>query len=259
MLDHYLKIDSTDYILNPLKTIEPTTQTKLLNAIKRLKKHEPIQYIIGYAHFADNLFKVTPAVLIPRPETEEWVNFLTQHYVSRPTSILDIGTGSGCIAITLKQKFPQAVVDAIDVSGEALAVARYNAAQLGVEVNFFETDILKEPLLSGNWSLIVSNPPYVRQQEKRLMQSNVLNYEPHVALFVDDADPFIFYKRIIHLSIRHLSLNGALCLEINEALGEEVVDLLNRANFKEISLYKDMQEKHRWVVATHHTHNTHRY
>ncbi len=248
LLDDYLQVGPADYILNPLCTIAPTIQEKLLDAITRLKQHEPIQYVIGATYFAGNLFKVTPAVLIPRPETEEWVTFLMRH-LSSPTSILDIGTGSGCIAITLKKRFPDAVVDAIDISKEALTVASYNASQLGVSVRFTETDILTKPLPSSKWSLIVSNPPYVRMQEKRFMHSNVLDYEPHLALFVDDADPLLFYKRIIYLAAHHLILNGTICLEINEALGEKIVDLLHHANFKQISLYKDMQQKERWVVA----------
>lgn len=246
LLDAYLQVDATDYILNTLCTIPSAIQKKLLDAVSRLKRHEPIQYVIGTTYFAGNLFKVTPAVFIPRPETEEWVTFLMYH-LSPPTSILDIGTGSGCIAITLKQRFPQAVVEAMDISKEALAVASYNAAQLGVAVRFIEADILTEPFPLSNWSLIVSNPPYVRMQEKPLMHANVLDYEPHLALFVDDA--LLFYRRIIQLAACHLSLNGTLCLEINEALGEEIVDLLHRANFKQISLYKDMHQKARWVIA----------
>ena len=248
LLDEYLQMDATDYILNSLCTIPPAIQKKLLDALSRLKKHEPIQYVIGATYFAGNRFKVTPDVLIPRPETEEWVTFL-MHHLAHPTSILDIGTGSGCIAITLKQQFPQAVVDAMDISKEALEVAAYNAAQVGVEVHFIEADILTEPLPLSNWSLIVSNPPYVRMKEKPLMHPNVLDYEPHLALFVDDADPLVFYRRIIQLATRHLSLHGTLCLEINEALGEKIVDLLHRANFKQICIYKDMYQKDRWVVA----------
>lgn len=256
LLDDYLQIDATDYLLNPLCTIAPTMQKKLLDAVRRLKKHEPIQYVIGTTYFAGNPFKVTPAVLIPRPETEEWVTFL-MHRLAYPTSILDIGTGSGCIAITLKQQFPQALVDALDISEEALAVAAYNAAQVGVTVRFIKADILTEPLPSSHWSLIVSNPPYVRMQEKPLMHANVLDYEPHLALFVHDDDPLLFYRRIVQLAARHLSLNGTLCLEINEAFGEKIVDLLHCANFTQISLYKDMRQKERWVVAVlEHKHGT---
>ncbi|MEF2228580.1 MAG: peptide chain release factor N(5)-glutamine methyltransferase [Candidatus Cardinium sp.] len=246
LLAAYLQVELADYILNPLCTISPALQKKLLDAVSRLNKHEPIQYVIGATYFAGNRLKVTPAVLIPRPETEEWVTFL-MHQLSPPTSILDIGTGSGCIAITLKQHFPQAAVDAIDISKEALAIAAYNAAQLGVAVHFIEMDILTEPLPATHWSLIVSNPPYVRLQEQSLMHANVLDYEPHLALFVHDG--LLFYRRIIQLAVRHLSLNGILCLEINEALGEKVVDLLYRANFKQICLYKDMHQKERWVIA----------
>ncbi|MGI2298319.1 peptide chain release factor N(5)-glutamine methyltransferase [Candidatus Cardinium hertigii] len=248
LLNYYLKVDLTDYVLNPLCTISPAVQKNLLDGLGRLKKNEPIQYVIGAAYFVGNLFKVTPAVLIPRPETEEWVIFLMR-YLSPPTSILDIGTGSGCIAITLKKQFPAALVDALDISKEALAVAVYNAAQLDVAVHFIEADILTDPLPSSNWSLIVSNPPYVSIQEKAFMDPNVLDYEPHLALFVHDDDPLLFYRQIIKCAVRHLCLNGILCLEINEALGEKIIDLLHCANFKQISLHKDIRQKDRWIMA----------
>ncbi|WP_243018693.1 MULTISPECIES: peptide chain release factor N(5)-glutamine methyltransferase [Candidatus Cardinium] len=248
LLAYYLQVHATDYILNPLCTIAPAIHIKLLDAIDRLKKQEPIQYVIGSTYFAGNCLKVTPAVLIPRPETEEWVTCL-MHHLSDPTSILDIGTGSGCIAITLKQHFPKAVVEAIDISKAALAVAAYNAAQIGVKVHFTTADILTDPLPASSWSLIVSNPPYVRMQEKPFMHANVVDYEPHLALFVPDNDPLIFHRRIIQLAALHLRTNGILCLEINEALGEKIVDLLHRANFKQITLHKDMRQKERWIMA----------
>ncbi|MGI2257673.1 peptide chain release factor N(5)-glutamine methyltransferase [Candidatus Cardinium hertigii] len=247
LLNYYLQVDLTDYILNPLCTISPAVQENILDGLGRLKKYEPIQYVIGATYFLGNLFKVTPAVLIPRPETEEWVAFLMRH-LSPPTSILDIGTGSGCIAITLKKQFPEALVDALDISKEALEVAAYNAMQLGVAVRFIEADILTDPLPSCNWSLIVSNPPYVSIQEKSLMHPNVLDYEPHLALFVHD-DPLLFYRQIIQCAVRHLCRNGILCLEINETLGEKIVDLLRCANFKQIALYKDIRQKDRWIMA----------
>ncbi|WP_339043909.1 peptide chain release factor N(5)-glutamine methyltransferase [Cardinium endosymbiont of Tipula unca] len=249
LLNHYFQVDATNFILNPLVSISPMVQKKLLNAISRLKKHEPIQYVIGEAYFAGKIFKVTPDVLIPRVETEEWVNFLINK-VSLPTSILDIGTGSGCIAITLKRAFPQALVTAIDVSKEALKVARYNAVQLDAEVDFIEMNMLAEQLPTHHWPLIVSNPPYIRIQERHLMQRNVIDYEPHLALFVDDPDPLLFHRRIVHFAMHHLNLNGLLCLEINEALGKKVVDLLQYSNFRQVSLHKDIHGKERWVMAT---------
>ncbi len=248
LLEAHLQVDATDYVLNPSCTISPMLLQQLLDGVNRLKQHEPIQYVIGSTYFAGNSFKVTPAVLIPRPETEEWVTFLMDHLV-HPTAILDIGTGSGCIAITLKQQFPQALVDAIDISKEALAVAAYNAAALGAAVHFIEADILTAPLPPSSWSLIVSNPPYVRMQEQSFMHANVLDYEPHLALFVPDDDPLLFYRRIIQLAALHLDLNGILCVEINEAFGEKIVDLLHRANFKQICIHKDMHQKERWVMA----------
>ena len=249
LLSHCFAVNTTDFILNPLLAITTHIQYKLLNALNRLKKHEPLQYILQSAYFAGNFFKVNSSVLIPRPETEEWVTFL-MHYISNPTSILDIGTGSGCIAITLKKQFPEAEVYGLDISKQALNIAYYNTNQLNVNINFISMDILKEPLPPYNWSLIVSNPPYVRMQEKLFMNPNVLDYEPHLALFINDEDPLLFYKRIIHLATQHLSVHGTLCLEINEVFGQKVVNLLRYAHFNQIELHKDMHGKDRWVIAS---------
>ena len=248
ILHHYFQVDATDYILNPLLTITPVIHSNLYDLLYRLKADEPIQYILEKAFFGGHTFKVTPAVLIPRPETAEWIAFLGQQ-ITPPDTILDIGTGSGCIAIILKQYFPAATVDAIDISEEALKVADYNANQLGVTIHFIKKDILTESLPPRNWSLMVSNPPYVRIEEKKHMRANVLLYEPHIALFVDNRDPLVFYKRIAALASHHLNANGTLCMEINEALGEEVVELLHDANFKQVTLYNDIHEKKRWVMA----------
>ncbi|MBX9890053.1 MAG: peptide chain release factor N(5)-glutamine methyltransferase [Amoebophilaceae bacterium] len=248
ILHHYFQVEATDYILNPLLTITSVMHSKLYHLLYRLKADEPIQYILEEAFFAGHTFKVTPAVLIPRPETAAWVACLRQK-IAPPDTILDIGTGSGCIAIILKKYFPAAAVDAIDISEEALKVADYNASQLGVTVNFIKKDILTESLPPRNWSLMVSNPPYVRIAEKQHMRANVLLYEPHVALFVDNDNPLLFYKRIANLAGYHLNANGTLCMEINEALGEEVEELLHDANFKQVALYNDIHEKKRWVMA----------
>ncbi|TDG94785.1 peptide chain release factor N(5)-glutamine methyltransferase [Cardinium endosymbiont of Culicoides punctatus] len=249
LLGHYFGVDATDFILNSMVSISPILQRELLDAIGRLQNGMPIQYVMGEAYFAGQTFKVTPDVLIPRGETEEWVVFLTDN-IAYPTSILDIGTGSGCIAITLKQKFPQASVDAIDISKEALKIAVYNATQLNTDVHFIEMDILTDQLPDRCWSLIVSNPPYVKISEQHFMKRNVLDYEPHLALFVDDADPLLFHRHIASLSIHHLTPNGILCLEINETLSRKVVDLLHELAFRTVVLHKDMHGKDRWVMAT---------
>ncbi len=248
LLGHCFALTDADWILNPTLTLSSTVRSTLLDAIERLQQYEPIQYILGIAYFADSMFHVTPDVLIPRTETEEWVAFL-RHAITPPTTVLDIGTGSGCIAITLKKYFPTASVEAIDCSQAALRIAESNAQKLGVAVQYIQADILTQPLPPRRWSLIVSNPPYVRMQEKKFMKPNVLNHEPHLALFVEDADPLVFYKRIIQLARAHLEPKGTLCIEINEVFGKKVVDLLHRTQFQEVVLHKDLYAKERWVMA----------
>ncbi|MDD9139776.1 MAG: peptide chain release factor N(5)-glutamine methyltransferase [Candidatus Cardinium sp.] len=248
LVSFYFPIDATDFILDTFVVVTPAIQHKLLEAVNRINQQEPLQYILGSAYFAGNYFKVTADVFIPRPETEEWVTYLINH-IATPAAILELGTGSGCIAITLKQQFPQASVEALDISQKALDIARYNAQQLGAAVNFMKLNMLTDVLPSSYWSLMVSNPPYVRKQEKKQMLPNVLNYEPHLALFVDDADPLLFYKHISYLAWHHLSLNGILCLEINETLGKKIVALLQQRGFKQIALHRDIHAKERWVIA----------
>ena len=249
LLAHYLHVETTDYILNTVLNISCATQQKIFNAIKRLKQYEPIQYIIEQVEFLGNCFKVTPNVLIPRPETEEWTYFLKDFITPSPSNILDIGTGSGCIAITLKKFFPQATVDAIDISQEALKVAIYNAQKLKVAIHYMAIDILNEPIPQRKWALIVSNPPYVCQKEKAYMHPNVLHYEPHIALFVDDQDPLRFYRLIIKIASTHLHTQGRICVEINECFSKEIVSLLKNAPFTEILVHKDIHNKDRWITA----------
>ncbi len=220
--------------------------------LKRLKNHEPLQYITGTAYFHGLEFKVSPAVLIPRPETEELVEWIVQQHgkAGEPLSILDIGTGSGCIAISLKAKIPEAVLFAIDVSEKAMAVARENAHELGTEVFFESVDILDAEARSAllKFDLIVSNPPYVTPADREKMLPNVTDHEPALALFVEE-DPLIFYKEIIAFSEDHLAEGGSLYFECNESNATEVAGLLKRAGFKHVEVRKDMQDKDRMILG----------
>ncbi|WP_299550219.1 peptide chain release factor N(5)-glutamine methyltransferase [Seonamhaeicola sp.] len=226
----------------------------ILNALDLLKKGKPIQYILGETEFFGLLFKVNAHVLIPRPETEELVDWIIAAFKDQGSEfrVLDIGTGSGCIAVSLAKNLPKAKVYALDVSNKALKMAKQNAELNNVEVAFIEDNILNPchtELVSAShkFDVIVSNPPYVRLQEKALMKGNVLNNEPHVALFVDDDDPLLFYKTICEFSKANLKENGKLFFEINEYLGHDMIDLLKDYNFKDIELKQDIFKKDRMI------------
>lgn len=224
----------------------------LAQSIERLLQHEPLQYITGKAHFYGLEFKVNSHVLIPRPETEELVHLILQaSSPSAPISILDIGTGSGCIPIALKKHLPSATVYALDVSAEALKVAEENARLNEADVQFIKGDILDPETGSGmtmsTLDMIVSNPPYITGNEKADMHANVLQHEPHLALFVPDEDPLLFYKAIARFANRHLKTGGTLYVEINAAYGEEVKNCMHMYGFADIVIVKDMQGKDRMV------------
>ena len=222
---------------------------------ERLKKNEPVQYVLGEAWFAGMKFKVNKNVLIPRPETEELVDWIVKEaagHEPRAVSILDVGTGSGCIPITIKKKLPQATVSAIDVCSEALFTATENAIELKAEVEFLLLDFLDEEKWKelAQYDIIVSNPPYVKQSEINTMHERVKEFEPHLALFVPDEDALLFYKKLADFSLKHLKPGGSLFVEINEVLGEQVVNLFRSTGFANIELRKDMQEKDRMIKAT---------
>jgi release factor glutamine methyltransferase len=230
---------------------------KLCNILGELKTGKPIQYILGNTEFYGLPFLVNPATLIPRPETEELVEWalasvggLPLAVSGAPVSILDIGTGSGCIAISLKKNLPAAVVTAIDISPDALNTAKQNAVINEVEVTFVQDDILNHSILTTHYSLIISNPPYVTLQDKTLMHTNVTDFEPHSALFVPEDEPLLFYEAIADFAAGHLSAGGLLFFEINEAFGKETIDLLVDKGFKNIELRKDMSGRDRMVRAT---------
>ncbi len=250
----YLGLSRIETAMQPEKEISEEKFEKFTDAIIRLKQSEPIQYIIGETEFYGLPFKVDKSVLIPRPETEELVSWITNETQSKETSILDIGTGSGCIAITLANELPETKVSAIDVSTDALRIANQNALANKVNVNFIEVDVLQfdsskdlQIHKESKFDIIVSNPPYVRASEKELMQANVLRYEPEIALFVEDEDPLLFYRRIVELSKEYLKREGLLFFEINEYLGKDMKDMLEKEGFTNIEIKKDIFEKDRMI------------
>ena len=223
-------------------------QTLLDNAIERLKKQEPIQYILGYSDFCGLRFKVTPATLIPRPETSELVEWIASEATGNE-GILDIGTGSGCIAISLAHKLPQSKITAWDISPDALAVAAENSKANGCDVEFEEVDILAYRPTGKQFDIIVSNPPYIKENEKPAMHSNVLDWEPHTALFVPDCDPLLFYRTIAKKGLTLLKPGGSLYFEINRAHGKETMEMLESLGYTSIELRKDFAENDRMIRA----------
>ena len=240
----------------PEQEITLQQHEKLNNILARLQTGEPIQYILGHTEFYGLTFKVNPSVLIPRPETEELVEWVLNSKVesqkSKVSNILDIGTGSGCIAISLKKNFPTAQVSAIDISTEALQTAKQNAELNEVDINFIHADILNinSQIEIPKSEIIISNPPYVTLHDKTQMHTNVTDFEPHTALFVPENDPLIFYKAIADFAIDNLAPKGLLFFEINESLGKETVEMLESKGFKDIELRKDMSGRDRMVRAT---------
>lgn len=226
-----------------------TEQESLLNdAIERLQQHEPIQYILGYSDFCGLRFKVTSATLIPRPETSELVEWIASEATGNE-KILDIGTGSGCIAVSLANKLQHSNVSAWDISDEALAVAEENSKTNGCNVTFSQVDILAYQPQGEQFDIIVSNPPYIRDLEKNGMEANVLDWEPHTALFVPDNDPLLFYRTIAQKGKEMLHSGGKLYFEINREFGKETCDMLASLGYTNIELRKDFAENDRMIRA----------
>ncbi|KOY88021.1 hypothetical protein AD998_02735 [bacterium 336/3] len=249
LLEKLYQVSQTDILMNK-KVAESENLIKQKNEyLEKLKYYEPIQYVLGECYFCNRKFEVNASVLIPRPETEELVNYIyEQHQDNTPQKILDVGTGSGCIAISLALNFPSANVTAIDISEKALETAQKNAHNLKARVDFIRTDVLKwQP--EDMWDIIVSNPPYIKEDEKNSMRKNVLDYEPHLALFVENNSPLVFYKAIAQIAQKSLNDNGFLYFEINEALGQETVAELEKMYFINIELIKDFYGKNRFVKA----------
>lgn len=248
LIEHYCDLERFVLAVRPNLIIEKDEETSIFQALSQLKLGKPVQHIIGTAHFMELDFKVNSEVLIPRPETEALVRWIIDDLKATegPVSLLDMGTGSGCISIALMKNMPNAMVKALDISRKALEIAKENANKHQVNIDFFQADMLALEL-EQNFDIIVSNPPYVRELEKAEMQINVLDHEPGMALFVPDQDPLKFYRAILKFASGHLNDKGALYLEINQYLGNEMVALLTHYGFSSVELRKDMFGNDRMV------------
>lgn len=253
ILMEYTSLTKAGIIAFHEQTVSESTLLKIHFCVKDLLKQKPIQYVLGKTEFFGLPFIVNSKVLIPRPETEELVDWVIQDCkLKKDLKIIDLGTGSGCIAITLKKSLPSSEITAIDVSDFALEVAAANADLNSASIQFERFDLLD----LDNWKrdtvydVIVSNPPYVRQQEKLEMKKNVLDYEPDIALFVDDADPLVYYRAIIGFANKYLVEGGGLYCEINQYLHEEVENLFNDSGFEYVNLKKDFKNNFRFLSCT---------
>ena len=258
LMEEKLKLQRIDTVLKPDFLITNKNLTDLKNIVKRLQKEEPVQYILGNTEFYGLPFLVNKNTLIPRTETEElvaWVldeiKVLANNKITEP-SILDIGTGTGCIPISLAKNLTSLNISAIDISTEALLIAKQNAILNKVTIEFIELDILNTESLPQEYDVIISNPPYVRELEKEEIKNNVLENEPHLALFVEDENPLIFYNKIADLAKQQLSKNGMLFFEINQYLGKETVNMLVKKGFKNIQLKKDLFGNDRMIKCVLH-------
>jgi release factor glutamine methyltransferase len=250
LCEAYLNKSRIDIIMTPILEIKPDQEASFLKALHQLKKEYPIQYIIGTSEFMDLVFEVNEHVLIPRPETEELIRWiLNTTSINVNNTILDIGTGSGCIPIILSKHLPKSSIETMDISANALEVAKKNALHHQVQIKFIHRDVLDIDTLEKDYDIIVSNPPYVRESEKKQMHNNVLKYEPDIALYVTDNDPLLFYKQIAKLAAQGLKQNGYLYFEINQYLGTALCQLLKTQGFKNIELKKDIYGADRMIRA----------
>ncbi len=245
-----LGYDTIQLILNENDLLPASIFEQLDYIAFQLNEHKPIQYIIGHTEFYGLIFEVNESVLIPRPETEELVDWIIKdHKDAQSLNILDIGTGSGCIPITLKYNIPQAKVNSIDVSKEAIAIALKNSLKNNVELFIHHQDVLQLQQLESDYDVVVSNPPYVLESEKSEMRKNVLDYEPSIALFVNDNDPLIFYKKIINLVENTTNKETHLYFEINESYAEELIKLFDLQKWQRPELRKDIRGKDRMIKS----------
>lgn len=245
VLDVCFGLSKADILCGAVDEMTAEKTAELNKIFGRLTEGEPVQYVLGRAEFSGRWFNVRPGVLIPRPETEELCTWITaDSKVSGSPKVLDIGTGSGCIAITLQLDMPESKVTAWDISADALDVARENAQQLGANVNFVKLDALNAKP-EGEWDVIVSNPPYICEKEKKDMAVNVLEHEPHTALFVPDADPLLFYRAITRLAVQTLSKGGRLYFEINPIYADDTCRMMRAEGMTAVELRSDMYGKQR--------------
>lgn len=251
LIEKVTGINAHEALANPNLLLSVSQVLLIDTYIAELKLQKPIQYILGETEFFGITLKVNPNVLIPRPETEELVEWIIKANDHGFPSILDIGTGSGCIAIALAKHMPAARIFGMDISQEAIALAKNNSMSANTSVNFIHADILSRPneIEGSPFDIIVSNPPYVRESEKELMQPNVLENEPHLALFVKDNDPLIFYRAIAQVAKNQLNPNGVIYCEINEAFGKETAEVFKDFGFTDIEVRKDINGKKRMLRA----------
>jgi release factor glutamine methyltransferase len=254
VLQHELQCSRFELLQQRFSEAPASLQVQGENILPRLLRQEPVQYVLGEASFYGREFLVSPAVLIPRPETEELVQMVLQAFKQKPESkLLDIGTGSGCIPITLSLELPAAQVWGLDVSPEALVMAQQNGQKLKARVQWLQQDILHEiPALQPRaLDAVISNPPYVLEEEKELMRENVLAFEPHLALFVPNHDPLLFYRRIAMVAQSLLKFHGKLFFEINERYAQETATMLEELGYQEIKTTKDLRGKDRFITASY--------
>ena len=247
-----LQLDSTGYLLASESTLSDEVLAQLKSDIHRLSMHEPLQYVLGTTSFYGLEIQCSPAALIPRPETEELVDWVISEVQLASCSVIDLGTGTGCIPLAIKSKRPSWHVSGIDVSQDALALARSNALSLTLDVHFEGLDLLHDLSdfgLKETFNVVVSNPPYIPHADGMSMLPNVLNHEPHIALFVPDSDPLLFYRRIVVFCEQYLNIDGYVFVEIHEELAEETKQLFHKAGFANIELRKDLQGKSRMIKA----------
>lgn len=251
VLEYFCDVDRTSILID--SAIEPVSdemKQEFRNVTKRINTLEPVQYVLGETKFYGFDFFVNPSVLIPRPETEELVDLIQKQFkISDTPKIVDIGTGSGCIAITLAHLLPNAEISAIDVSAEAIEIAKDNVEENEVEIKLYCGDILTNDLPEKDYDVIVSNPPYITENEKALMSSNVLEHEPHLALFVPNENPLLFYNRISDLGQVSLKKGGKLFFEINEQFAQETKTMMESKGYTNVEIIKDLQDKDRIVVG----------
>lgn len=252
IMGHVFGLQPHQFLMGDPLDVNVDNKNKIDNILERLKEHEPIQYILGEVVFCDITLSVNPYVLIPRPETAELVNLICKDYAGKAPRVLDLCTGSGCIAIAIAKKLPGATLTAVDISGKALETARRNANINNVEIEFIEADVLNATTsqsLCGSYDIIVSNPPYITEKEKAEMDPNVLDYEPSMALFVPNDGAMLFYRPIGRLALMKLNAGGILYFEINSHYGKETLKTIKEEGFGKVELIKDIYDNDRIIKA----------